>query len=1061
MSDKPSLAGPALLLRLEQARRWRAHDRAPAEDYLARHPELSANPEYALEVVYGELLLREEDGETPAVEEFLQRFPQFAAEIRRLFEVHRAVRSACLAAPPDADTDQRDTPPDRSGAAGVAPLAAPPAPAGYEIDAELGRGGAGVVYRARQVRLNRVVALKVVRGGPHAGADELARFRAEAEAQARLQHPHIVQIFEVNEAGGYPYFALEYMDGGSLAQRLGGTPQPAAAAARLVETLARAVHHAHQRGLVHRDLKPANVLLAADGTPKISDFGLAKRLPGPAAPPGEAGPTRTGDVLGTPSYMAPEQAAGKARAAGPAADVYALGAILYEALTGRPPFLGESSVDTLLQVLSQEPVPPRRLQPKVPRDLETICLKCLRKEPARRYASAEALADDLQRFLAQRPIRARPVGGAERLWRWCRRKPAVASLAAALVLALIFAFAGVTSQWLRAEAHSREDEKSLSQALAAVDTYLSAVNEDPRLRAHDLEDLRKQLLQSALPFYQDFVRRRPNDPYLRAQWGQAWVRLAILSAELGSRQEAIGHGEQALAIFERLTRDHPDVADYREELARAHNQLGDLYRLTDQLPRAEQAYAKARDLRKQLADAAPAQARYQSDLAASYANLGNLYCETNRLAQAKEPLQESLRISKGLADAHPGDARHYRYYLATAHLNLGLWYGDTGSLDKLEAHLHQGRDILKDLAGKHPSVSKYQESLVRAYTHLGSLYSDGRKLKQSEDAFTEARKIQEKLSETHPAVLEYRVNLVEIYNNLGNLYKIARRADEAAKFLKKGLAVSEKLVDEHPKVALYQSYLAAGYHNLGVLYYETDKPALAEAPLRKGLDLRARLARDHPKVTDFAFLLGKSHYIVGLWESRWGKPGAAVDSFAEAARTLGGLLKREARHARAKRFLQEAHLKRARILTKLDRHREALADWDGALAVKTGASTDDVRFARAITLVRVGEHAQATAEAHALTGGASAPGPACYNAACVYSLASAAVPGDAKLPPAERDALAEHYAARALELLTRARDAGFFKTAAGLKTLKNDTDLDPLRSRAEFRKLLAQLESPP
>jgi WD40 repeat protein len=246
-----------------------------------------------------------------------------------------------------------------------------------------------------------------------------------------VQHPNVVQIFEVGETDSGPYFALEYVDGTSLDKKIAGTPQPARAAGELVETLARAVHHAHQKGLVHRDLKPHNILIAADGTPKVGDFGLAKRLEG------EAGRTQTGVVLGTPSYMAPEQAWGEIRAIGPATDVYALGAILYELLTGRPPFLGATPLDTVLQVRNQEPVPPCRLQPKLPRDLETICLKCLEKEPGQRYPSAATLAEDLRRFLEGKPIQARPAGIAEKLWRWYRREPALALVSGLAAVALV------------------------------------------------------------------------------------------------------------------------------------------------------------------------------------------------------------------------------------------------------------------------------------------------------------------------------------------------------------------------------------------------------------------------------------------------------------------------------------------------------------------------------------------------------------------------------------------------------------------------------------------------
>ncbi len=299
------------------------------------------------------------------------------------------------------------------------------APPGYEVLSKLGRGGMAVVYQACHTALQRRVALKMVLAGAHAGPSEQRRFRTEAEAIARLQHPHIVQIYDIGERDGLPYLALEYVDGGSLAGKLNGVPRPPQDAARLVETLARAVHYAHQRGVVHRDLKPGNILLTADGTPKVADFGLARLLDQ------AGGPTASGAVLGTPNYMAPEQARGRGKEAGPAADIYALGAILYELLTGRPPFRASTPLDTILQVISAEPVPPSQVRSTVPCDLETVCLKCLQKEPAQRYGTPQELADDLQRFCAGEPVRARPLRTWEKLVRAGRRRLRVAKLLAA------------------------------------------------------------------------------------------------------------------------------------------------------------------------------------------------------------------------------------------------------------------------------------------------------------------------------------------------------------------------------------------------------------------------------------------------------------------------------------------------------------------------------------------------------------------------------------------------------------------------------------------------------
>jgi eukaryotic-like serine/threonine-protein kinase len=326
-----------------------------------------------------------------------------------------------------------------------APVAAQPCGLGgevvegnYEILGELGRGGMGVVYKARQVRLNRIVALKMLLAGQHAGEKERVRFDREAELVARLQHPHIVQVYETGQREGMPFLSMEYCEGGSLTRRIDGHPLPPRDAAQILEKLAGAIAHAHSQNIVHRDLKPDNVLVTHDGTLKLTDFGLALLL--------DEGTrlTTRGALVGTPGYMAPEQAAGWYDQLGPAADLYGLGGILYTLLTGRPPFVGKSLDEILTQVLIAEPIRPRRLEPEVPRDLETICLKCLEKRPRQRYATAAQLADDLRRFLEDRPISARPVGQLARTWRWCRHNPVLAGLVAGVAVLLVFAAVSAT-----------------------------------------------------------------------------------------------------------------------------------------------------------------------------------------------------------------------------------------------------------------------------------------------------------------------------------------------------------------------------------------------------------------------------------------------------------------------------------------------------------------------------------------------------------------------------------------------------------------------------------------
>jgi WD40 repeat protein/tRNA A-37 threonylcarbamoyl transferase component Bud32 len=405
--------------------------------------------------VLGQYMQRLDRGEVVDREQLLARHPELAKELRSYFaasdEVERLGRQARGGEPPteaQTRTPPEEAPPGEGKARSVGE---------YDLLEQIGEGGMGVIYKARQYvgegspRPFRLVALKMIRPDRLASSADVRRFRSEAEAVASLDHPHIVPIYEVDEHEGQPFFSMKLIEGGSLAQHLPRVAENLPAAVGILAVVARAVHYAHQRGLLHRDLKPANVLLDADGRPHVTDFGLAKRL-GPR--PEEAALTQQGMIVGTPNYMAPEQAAARGGVT-LAADVYSLGAILYELLTGGPPFRAETPLDTLRQLLEQEPAPPRALNRRVDRDLETVCLRCLNKEPHKRYPSAQALADDLERWQRGEPVRARPVSRRERALKWVRRRPHLAALAALLALAILGGFAGVCWQWQRAEGEYR------------------------------------------------------------------------------------------------------------------------------------------------------------------------------------------------------------------------------------------------------------------------------------------------------------------------------------------------------------------------------------------------------------------------------------------------------------------------------------------------------------------------------------------------------------------------------------------------------------------------------
>jgi tetratricopeptide (TPR) repeat protein len=767
--------------------------------------------------------------------------------------------------PPDLSTDQLPT-----LTAGDCPPSAPGRPDGladYEILSELGRGGMGVVYQARQKSLNRLVALKMLRAGSDAGPETLARFRIEAEALASLQHPHIVHVHEVGTHDGCPFLALEYLDGGTLRDYLGGRPQPPPAAAALVETLARAMHVAHQRGIIHRDLKPANILLQKDEgsrmkdeprqdpfsdasfilhpsafVPKITDFGLAKRL-------AEGSPhSVTGSIVGTPSYMAPEQAEGRANQIGPPTDVYALGIILYEVLTGRLPFRGPSGLDTIKLVLSEEPLAPSRLCPRVPRDLETICLKCLAKEPGRRYATAQELADDLRRFRDGIPISARPVGPAERAWKWVRRRPALAALLSVCVLAaLALTVVGITwSVQVRAE-RDRADH-SLKVARQAIDDLYVKMASDRLFDEPQLEPLCQELLEKARTLYEELAQEDSTRPEVRRDIALAWFRLGDIYRLRDQHDPAEHAYGEAIARQQELCRTHPDEPGYRQDLANSHNWLGELLREGNRpADEARQHYEAALALQQELVRQFPTEPAYRLELARSHYNLGIVHKSANRLADAAASYDRAIELLTTLSQGRPVSP-HVRQDLARALINRG-------ALQRRARPREAARDcdraieLLTGLHAEFPSRAAYKLELALAREHRGNIYWSAGGATDAQREYRAASALLEGLVADFSSRPRYKKKLGGALNNLGAALARAGDRPGAEQCWKRARTLFEKLAADYPRTADYHYLFAAMLGNLGWLRTEQKDWPAARRLIEKGIgELRAALAPNpqHP-----------------------------------------------------------------------------------------------------------------------------------------------------------------------------------------------------------------------
>jgi serine/threonine-protein kinase len=739
--------------------------------------------------------------------------------------------------------------------------------AGYEILGVLGRGAMGVVYKARQRGLKRLVALKMILAGEHAGPRELARFRTEAEAVAQLQHPNIVQIYEVGEQDGRPFFSLEYVDGGSLAKTIAGTPQPPREAARLVEVLARAVACAHARGVIHRDLKPANILLTRDGTPKITDFGLAKRLEA------GSGQTHTDTILGTPSYMAPEQAEGQARDVGAHADVYALGAVLYELLTGRPPFKAATVLETLEHVRSREPVAPTQLQPRVPRDLETICLKCLQKDPHRRYPTAAELAEDLRRFLAGEPIQARPVTGPERLWRWCRRNPRVALLSAAV--ALVVVVWAVTSSVLAWRLQLEQDATERARLDADAQAARALANE--RL-AQANEQLAKQ----------NAVRAAKNASVARTKHQVAVARLVQLGEQLEGKLRG-GRSAAQLAPAARALREDvlnllrqtmvamaqdlegSDVTSFG--MVATHQQMGDLLRKLGQGQKALRQYQQGTEVVKAVVAQQPDNDQARANLGVMLARLGDMVLELNGDALgARGYYQQAWDLQQEIA-THPRSGQYTpldnKRILSHAAQHLGRAEQALGDSAAAAGRFRKAQELRQAWVDAAPNRADARSYLAEAHMWLGITAAHRGEKTASLAHFERALDLCETLARDYPKDLSFQADVADVCGELGDAHVRLGAPAAAEKYYRKALTRIQGVVAKRPDDFSQLPLLALTLERAAGGALRGHNPAEAAKHFAEALKLRDELARTEP-----ANLPWKAAYLLTL--ARCGKHAAAA-----------------------------------------------------------------------------------------------------------------------------------------------------------------------------------------
>jgi tetratricopeptide (TPR) repeat protein len=907
-----------------------------------------------------------------------------------------------------------------------------------------------------------------------------------------------------------------------------------------------AVAYAHSRGVLHRDLKPGNIMLGKFGETLVVDWGLAKVVgrglsatqasdaadEGTLQPSSGSGVAETlaGSAIGTPSYMSPEQAAGRVADLGPATDVYSVGATFYTLLTNRSPVEAADTVEILHKVQRGEVGFADPAQPanpgRIPAPLVAICRKAMMPNPQDRYVSPLALAEDIEHWLADEPVRAYAEPWTVRAGRWVRRhRTAVTGAVAAVSVAMVclavatVLLSAARDSELQAKLLAEQNEKRAQEqrdkararfvlARDAVDRYHTQVSDSHELQAAGLEKLRTRLLETAAAFYEKFVQEDEADASVDAERGHAYRRLGKIYQATGRHADADKAFLQCLAIRQRLADDHPGEVEFQAQLAGAHYFLGWLYQNIGRNDEAErhllrslslwepvlatrpgdldfrgyQAHAyhdlgalylklgkrdlardaleKAVAIRSQLSLEAPDNDTVRSGLMRGHTALGSLHVDGGRLAQAAKSYAQALQIAQQLVDKYP-DSPLYLSDLALAHYNQGYACRGLGQRTKAERAFQEALKLQERLVGEHPTVVDHQFHLGNTQNMLGMVNADMQRLAAADTFYKDATATREKLFHAYPHVPEYAIELGGSYCNRGSLLRHLGNYGAATDLLLKARQTLEAVLSKDNRQDQAQRYLLEVYMSLGSAYGLQGRKQEGEEACQRAVEALEQRVRDFPGPTRDVLLLGGAwcNYGNRLFEND--KPQPAVDAYTRAIDTLEGLLKTDPKYAQAHEFLANSLFARGRTLSKsLKRHADALADADRLVAMADDSKRDAARAVRAIFVARSGKHREAALEALDVGGKDSVIPLTLVNSAFAHAIAATVVRTDEQLAAAERDRLAEEYAAQAVALLSRAAAKDYYKAPAARAQLKTDPELAVLQARPDFKKLLADLEKP-